>query len=95
MRRMRDGESMVIDVRPDEEFGAGHLAGALSIPLEELERRLDHLPKDREILAYCRGPHCILSVEAVQLLRSRGFCAHRVDLGPAAFTDSGFPIIVQ
>ncbi len=93
LRRVRDGEAMVIDVRPDEEFGSGHLAGALSIPLDELERRLDQLPKDREIVAYCRGPHCVLSVEAVQLLRNKGFIAHRMDLGPAEFMSSGFSII--
>mgnify|MGYP006295559051 CR=1 FL=1 len=93
LRRVRDGEALVIDVRPDEEFGAGHLAGALSIPLDELERRLDQLPKDREIVAYCRGPHCVLSVEAVQLLRNKGFRAHRVDLGPAEFTNSGFSMV--
>jgi len=54
---------------------------------------LDQLPKDREIVAYCRGPHCVLSVEAVQLLRSKGFIAHRVDLGPSEFMNSGFSII--
>lgn len=93
LRRVRDGEAIVIDVRPDEEFCAGHLAGALSIPLEEIERKLDRLPKDRDIVAYCRGPHCVLSVEAVQLLRNKGFRAHRVDLGPAEFINSGFLMV--
>lgn len=81
LRRVRSGEVTVIDVRPPEEFRAGHLPGALSIPLGELEARLDELPRAREVVAYCRGPHCVMALEAVELLRQRGFSAHRMEQG--------------
>ncbi len=91
-RRMRDGEAIAIDVRPSEEYEAGHLLGAVSFPLEELERKLDCLPKDKEIVAYCRGPHCVLSVEAVRLLRGRGYMVHRMDCDLEAFKQHGFAV---
>ncbi|MGH7838290.1 MAG: ArsR/SmtB family transcription factor, partial [Candidatus Binataceae bacterium] len=73
LRRMRAGLVTVIDTRPVEEFAAGHVAGALNIPLRELKRRLRELPRERAIVAYCRGAYCVLSYEAVAALRKRGF----------------------
>jgi rhodanese-related sulfurtransferase len=81
IRRVRAGEVTVLDVRPPEEYRAGHIPGALSIPVGELKARLKELPKDREVVAYCRGPYCVMAVEAVELLRERGFTAHRMEQG--------------
>lgn len=80
-RRVHVGDVTVIDVRPAAEFEAGHLPGAISMPLDELEERLHELPTDREIVAYCRGPYCVMSFDAMALLRARGFTAHRLEAG--------------
>ena len=80
-RRVRKGEVTVLDVRPPEEYEAGHIPGALSVPLPELAKRLTDLPKRREVVAYCRGPYCVLAIEAVKLLRARGFKAVRLEDG--------------
>lgn len=79
IRRVKAREVVVIDVRPPEEYRAGHIPGALGIPLRELKRRLLGLPRDKDIVAYCRGPYCVFAVDAVRLLRSRGFTAFRLD----------------
>jgi rhodanese-related sulfurtransferase len=84
----------VLDVRPVEEFNAGHLDGALSIPLRDLQLRLSDLPRDQEIAAYCRGPYCVLSVEAVEMLRAEGFQAIRIEEGIQDFRAMGFSIAV-
>ncbi|MBI2375491.1 MAG: metalloregulator ArsR/SmtB family transcription factor [Deltaproteobacteria bacterium] len=81
LRRVRSGEVTVLDVRPPEEYRAGHIPGALSIPISELKARLKELPKGREVVAYCRGPYCVMAVEAVDLLRKKGFTAHRLEQG--------------
>jgi len=81
LTRIRAGAVTVLDVRPTEEFRAGHIPGAVSVPLRELPRRLADLPRDRDIVAYCRGPYCVLAVEAVSLLRRHGFTAYRLDWG--------------
>ncbi len=94
LAKVRDGAVTVLDVRPPEEFRAGHLPGALSIPLKELERRLSELPHDREIVAYCRGPYCVLAVEAVDMLRARGFTAFRLEDGVRDWQSRGFPVAV-
>jgi rhodanese-related sulfurtransferase/DNA-binding transcriptional ArsR family regulator len=82
-RRLRSGEVTLIDVRPEAEYHAGHIAGALSVPLETLQRRLRTIPKGQPVVAYCRGPYCVLAVEAVARLRRRGYTVRR-------FAD-GFP----
>ena len=91
-RRVLSGEVTVLDVRPVEEFEAGHLPGARSIPVAELESRLSELPPDREIVAYCRGPYCVYAIDAVNLLRQRGFVAHRLEEGPPDWRARGLPL---
>ncbi|MCC6216452.1 MAG: metalloregulator ArsR/SmtB family transcription factor [Polyangiaceae bacterium] len=81
LQRVRAGAVTVLDVRPAEEYAAGHLPGAISVPLAELEARLRELPRRRPVVAYCRGPYCMMSAEAVATLRRRGFTAHRLDHG--------------
>lgn len=78
---VRSGEAMVIDVRPSAEYEAGHIEGAVNIPLESLTERLSKLPKDQEIVAYCRGPYCMMSFDAVDQLRQHGFRARRLEDG--------------
>ncbi|MBM4367901.1 MAG: metalloregulator ArsR/SmtB family transcription factor [Deltaproteobacteria bacterium] len=92
--RIRKGAVTVLDVRPAEEYRAGHLPGAVSVPLGELERRLAELPRDREVVAYCRGPYCVMAVEAVELLRSRGFRAIRMEEGVPDWRARGLPVEV-
>jgi len=79
--RLRRGDVVLVDVRPPEEFGAGHIEGARSIPIDELERRLAELPADREIVAYCRGPFCAYAHEAVRRLQAAGLQARRLEEG--------------
>lgn len=81
IERVRDGEVTVLDVRPREEFEAGHVAGAVSVPLRELEERLGSLERGRDVVAYCRGPYCVLAVEAIEMLRSHGFTAFPLEDG--------------
>jgi len=95
LERVRKGAVTVLDVRPKEEYHAGHLPGAISIPLKELQLRLSDLPLDQEIVAYCRGPYCVLSIQAVELLRLRGFKAVRIEAGIQDFRAMGFHIAVN
>jgi rhodanese-related sulfurtransferase len=94
LAKVRDGAVTVLDVRPPEEYRAGHLPGALSIPLKELERRLSDLPRDREIIAYCRGPYCVLALEAVDTLRAQGFTAFRLEEGVRDWQARGYAVAV-
>jgi ArsR family transcriptional regulator len=80
-RRLKAGTAVVLDVRPEDEYALGHVPGALNIPINELKRRLSELPQDQEIVAYCRGPYCVFSFEAVALLRKRGFRVRRLEDG--------------
>lgn len=80
-RRIAAGDVTVIDVRPAAEYASGHLPGAICMPLHELAGRLHELPIDREVVAYCRGPYCVMAFDAVALLRKHGFAAHRLDAG--------------
>jgi rhodanese-related sulfurtransferase len=90
--RLRWGTATVLDVRPEDEFARGHLPDALNIPLSELERRLEELPADQEIVAYCRGPWCVLSFEAVALLRQRGYRVRRLEDGFPEWKVAGLPV---
>lgn len=90
--RAREGLVTVIDVRPAEEYAAGHLPGALNIPLVELEKRLADLPHDTEVVAYCRGPYCVLAYEAVARLREKGFAARRLEDGFPEWRQAGLPV---
>jgi rhodanese-related sulfurtransferase len=92
LRLVKAGEVTVLDVRPPEEYRAGHIPGALSIPVGELKARLKELPKDRDIVAYCRGPYCVMAVEAVELLRKKGFMAHRMEQGVIDWRARGWRI---
>jgi rhodanese-related sulfurtransferase len=81
LKMARRGEAVVIDVRPAEEYAAGHIAGAVNLPIDALPRFLKKLPKEQEIVAYCRGPYCMLAFEAVEKLRKKGFRARRLEDG--------------
>jgi rhodanese-related sulfurtransferase len=82
----------VLDVRPEDEFALGHLPGALNIPLGKLEHRVGELPADREVIAYCRGPYCVLSFEAVAALRARGNLVRRLEDGCPEWKAAGLPV---
>ncbi len=94
LTRAKQDEVVVLDVRPPDEFAAGHIPGAISVPLEELEQRLGSLPLDAEIVAYCRGPYCLLAPKAVELLREHGFRARRLEQGLPEWRLAGLPIAV-
>jgi len=93
LRRSRAGKVTILDVRPEDEFALGHLPGAVSIPLCNLEKRLAEFDPAQEIIAYCRGPYCVLSYEAVAALRARGFKARRLDDGLPEWRAAGLPVI--
>jgi len=92
MERLLEGSVVVLDVRPEREYWAGHIPGARSVPVDALEAVLQTLPKDREIVAYCRGPYCVFSDEAVVLLRSRGYRAYRLRQGLPDWRAAGMPV---
>lgn len=91
-RRMTDGDVVVLDVRPEQEYLAGHIAGALSIPVADLAERLGELPREKEYVAYCRGPYCVYADEAVALLRAHGLKAQRLTEGYPEWWLSGRPV---
>jgi len=90
--RVRRGEVTVLDVRPLEEYRAGHIPGALSVPLDELDRRMAELSPDREVVAYCRGPYCVLAIDAVARLQQHGYRAIRLEDGVPDWRARGLPI---
>ncbi|HHH13618.1 MAG TPA: metalloregulator ArsR/SmtB family transcription factor [Thiolapillus brandeum] len=92
LERIRSGLVTVLDVRPPEEYAAGHLPGAVNVPLGELEKHLDALKADQEIVAYCRGPHCVLAFDAVARLREKGFDARRLEGGLPEWRLEGLPV---
>lgn len=92
LERVNDELVTVLDVRPVEEYEAGHLAGAINIPLVELENHLDKLSSNKEVVAYCRGPHCVLAFDAVARLREKGMKARRLDGGYPEWRVAGLPI---
>lgn len=90
--RVIDGAVTVPDVRPVEEYRAGHIPGALSVPLDQLKQLLSKLPRDQEIVAYCRGPYCVLAVQAVEILQKKGFKAVRLEEGVQDWRAMGFSV---
>lgn len=91
-RRIPQGEVSLIDVRPPEEFAAGHLVGAVNVPLSKLEDYLEQLPTEREVIAYCRGPYCALAFDAVARLRESGYQARRLEGGYPEWAAAGLPV---
>jgi ArsR family transcriptional regulator len=90
--RLAAGDVVLLDVRPEDEFAAGHLPGALNLPLDRLEAAVAGLPRDREVVAYCRGPYCVLSFDAVEALRARGFRARRLEDGFPEWKAAGLAV---
>jgi rhodanese-related sulfurtransferase len=94
LRRMKRKEDLVVlDVRPAEEYAAGHLPNAVSIPLAELRRRLRDLPREREVVAYCRGPYCAFAHKAIRVLHQAGFKARRLEDGLPEWKAAGLPVV--
>jgi rhodanese-related sulfurtransferase len=94
-QRIERGEAVVLDVRPAVEFGHGHIPGARSIPIDQLDRQIDDLPRDQTIVAYCRGPYCVYADEAVAVLRQHGFDARRLNEGLPEWRAAGYPVTVE
>ena len=94
MARVENGDVVVLDVRPVEEYLAGHIPGALSVPLDQLEGAVSRLPKRSEIVAYCRGPYCVLAPQAVERLREKGYRARRLAGGLPEWRLAGLPVAV-
>lgn len=92
LRRVRAGAVTVIDVRPREEYLAGHIPGAISVPVAELKKRVPRLPRTRDIVAYCRGPYCVMALDAVDILRRKGFRARRMEHGVLEWRARGWRI---
>ena len=92
MTRIRKRSVVVLDVRPPEEHAAGHVPGAISIPVKDLKRRLRELPKGRAIVACCRGPYCVYSYDAIDILRPKGFDVRRLDGGFLEWLAAGLPV---
>lgn len=92
LRRLEEDAVTVLDVRPADEYRAGHIAGAISIPVEQLERRLAELPRDRPVVAYCRGPYCVYALDAVEVLRRHGYDAQRMGDGLPDWRLAGHPV---
>ena len=93
LERVRSGEAIVLDVRPPEEYEAGHIPGAINITLDKLPKRLKQLPHDQEIVAYCRGPYCMLAYEAIEMLRGKGFQARRLEEGFPEWKARNLPVV--
>ncbi len=93
-RGLKNKSIVLLDVRPESEFALGHLRGATNIPLQQLARKLRTLPRKQQIVAYCRGPYCVLAFEAVALLRERGFTARRLGGGYPEFAAAGVPVVL-
>ena len=90
--RLRDGDVVVLDVRPETEYAAGHIRGALSIPIRDLRSRLGDIPDGADVVAYCRGPYCVYADDAVRVLNSRGVSAARLEDGFPEWADARFPV---
>lgn len=95
LKRIKDGLVVVLDVRPEEEFASGHLPGAINVPLKRLKKSLSKIPGNKEIVAYCRGPHCVLAFDAVAMLRKKGFKARRFETGFPEWKKAGLPVEIS
>lgn len=95
IERMKQEEVTVIDVRPEQEYNEGHIAGALNIPVDELSEKLKELPEENEIIAYCRGPFCVFADEAVELLAQKGFSVKRLEEGYPDWVLEGLPVEIS
>jgi rhodanese-related sulfurtransferase len=95
LQRVREGAVTVLDVRPEDEYRAGHIPGAVSVPLDQFEKTLSGLPREQEIVAYCRGPYGLLAIEAVELLRKSGFKAVRFEGGIENWRAMGFALVPE
>lgn len=95
LAKLRAGDVVILDVRPEAEYLAGHLPGALCVPVDALERRIADLPRDREVVAYCRGPWCVYAYDAVSLLRAHGLRARRLEDGFPEWRSAGLPVEAQ
>jgi rhodanese-related sulfurtransferase len=95
LKRARSSEVVILDTRPASEYAAGHIFGAISVPVGELRHRLRQLPKDREYVAYCRGPYCVYADHAVEILRSKGRQARRLLEGFPEWKAAGFPVEIS
>ena len=91
-RLQQQGRAMLLDVRPEQEFLAGHIPGAVNVPLQRLAQETRELPRDREIVVYCRGPYCLLTLDALELLRARGFSVRRLATSLPAWREAGRPV---
>ncbi len=91
-QRVKQGLVTVLDVRPPEEYAQGHIRGAINVPVSELKKRLHQIPADQEVVAYCRGPYCLLAYEAVQVLRKKGIKARRLEEGYPEWKSAGLPV---
>lgn len=92
LAKARAGDVIVIDVRPNDEYASAHLPFARSMPLDELQQRVDELPPGKPVVAYCRGPYCVMSDAAVELLRNKGFTAHKISDGVGEWRATGLPL---
>ena len=92
LAKARAGDVVVIDVRPSDEYASAHLPFARSMPLDELQKRIDELPPGKPVVAYCRGPYCVMSDAAVELLRNKGFSAHKISDGVGEWRATGLPL---
>jgi len=92
LQRSKEGLVTILDVRPSEEYEAGHIPGAVNVPLDEIERHLATLPRDPDVIAYCRGEYCVLAFEAVATLRKHGFSARRLEEGYPEWRAAGLPV---
>ena len=95
LKRARSSKVVVLDTRPPTEYAAGHIAGALSVPIDDLQRRLRQLPKEKEYVAYCRGPYCVYADRAVEILRSHGRRARRLREGFPEWRAAGLPVEIS
>jgi rhodanese-related sulfurtransferase/DNA-binding transcriptional ArsR family regulator len=92
-KRLREGSVTLLDVRPEDEYAAGHIPDAVSMPVDQLKRRLAEIPKGREVIAYCRGPYCVYATEAVELLHKHGYRARRTHEGLPDWRARGYPVV--